>query len=220
MSRYVVMPKFHRVLPFVAVACLATLGGCKALTVPQGLAEQSTKMPVAKVDRGHMKFGEYEVHNIRRGWSKGGGISVGGLGASKKSRDFSFLLARGAESFTVTCKLQASSTSAGSITVDSSEQVLCDMASGETPWKIVLVGQGNKSVSGRLQKGEREIQISPAHGGAFGPRGYYIREGQEVAAVDVSKKFRTVWLRTELEAEVSLALATAATALMIYEEVA
>jgi len=51
----------------------------------------------------------------------------------------------------------------------------------------------------------------------FGPRGYYIREEQEVAAVDVRRRSKTVWVRNELEPKFALALAATCTALMLYD---
>ncbi|MEX1366861.1 MAG: hypothetical protein AB1Z98_27285 [Nannocystaceae bacterium] len=191
------------------------------MTVPSGLADDAVRMDVVKLDRRTMAFGDYQVQNIRRGWEGKGGLSIGGVSASQKRRDFSFLLTQGDVTVSVTCELEGSSTSVGSFKVDGNEQVLCDVASGSVPWKLVLVGEGNRKVRGSLRQGGREIQIQPAHStGWRAPRGYFVRDGQEVAAVDVGRKSRTIYLRNALAPDLVLALAASTTALMIYEEVA
>lgn len=210
-----------------ALASLLTLAGLGAacasrpLPIPADLANEAPKMEVVKLDRRNVNFGDYRVQNIRRGWEGSGGLSIGGVSAKQKRRDFSFLISQGERSINVACELKGESASVGSFKVDSSEQVLCDLASGGVPWKLVLVGEGNRKVRGSLRQGEREIQIQPGHGAGWrAPRGYFVRDGQEVAAVDVGRKSRAVYLRTGQDADTTFALAAATAALMIYEEVA
>ena len=60
----------------------------------------------------------------------------------------------------------------------------------------------------------------PAHGnGHRRARGYLIREGGDVAAADVGRRTRTMWLPKAAEPEETLALAGAEMALMLLEEV-
>lgn len=197
--------------------------GCAApLSVSPGLTESTVKLPGVKLDRKSINFGDYQVREIRRGWDKGGGISVGKFSAEKTSRDFSFVVAHGEVSMQVRCSLAEESAAVGSLVVDSSTQVVCDLnpSNAAAPWKALLVQQGNAPSQGRLQQGTRELQIVPAHGsGHQWSRGYLIREEGDVAAVDVRRKTRAMWLPKAAEPEVALALAGAEMALMLLEEV-
>ncbi|MBV1862275.1 MAG: hypothetical protein KUG77_27900 [Nannocystaceae bacterium] len=199
------------------VPLLLSLAACKALTVPPGLEASATKMPVERVDRKTMAFGAYNVTKVRRGMAVGGEGSIAGVKGKQDQRRFSFTLGRDGDSYVVTCKRKGSSVSVGDFAVDSKEAVECDVASGDMPWSITLAGEKKGEVRGHLQQGDRKIAIAPAHGGMFGPRGYYIREDQELAAVDVGRKSKTVWVRNELEPKFALALAATCTALMLYD---
>jgi|GEM_PF-2340045 len=199
------------------VPLLLPVLACKALTVPPGLEANATKMPVERVNRKTMAFGAYDVTNVRRGVALGGEGSIAGVKGEQDQRKFSFTLSRDGNSYLVNCKRKGSSVSVGDFAVDSKEAVQCDLSSGETPWSITLAGETKGEVRGHLQQGDRKVAIEPAHGGMFGPRGYYIREDQEVAAVDVGRKSKTVWVRNELEPKFALALAATCTALMLYD---
>lgn len=199
------------------VALLLPFSGCKALTVAPGLEANATKMPVKKVNRRTMAFGSYDVTEVRRGLTVGGEGSIGGVKGEQDQRRFSFTLRQDAASYVVNCKRKGSSVSVGDFAVDSKEAVRCDLADGDMPWSITLAGDRKGEVRGHLEQGERKVAISPAHGGLFGPRGYYIREDQEVAAVDVGRKSKTVWVRNDLEPQFALALAATCTALLLYD---
>ncbi|MGH1344158.1 MAG: hypothetical protein ACRBN8_21545 [Nannocystales bacterium] len=185
--------------------------------MPAGLEASATKMPVERVDRKTMAFGAYDVTEVRRGMAVGAEGGIGGVSGKQDQRRFSFTLQREGDSYAVTCKRKGSSVSVGDFAVDSKEAVECDLASGDAPWSITLAGEKKGEVRGHLRQGDRKISISPAHGGMFGPRGYYIREDQEIAAVDVGRKSKTVWVRNELEPKFALALAATCTALMLYD---
>ncbi len=201
---------------WVFVALLPCLG-CKPLTVAPGLEANATKMPVERIDRRTMAFGAYDVSEVRRGWTRGGSGSIGGIGGKQDRRRFSFTLHKDGHSYVVNCERKGSAVTVGDFAIDSKEAVRCDLADGDAPWTIVLSGERKGNVRGQLQQGERKVDISPAHGGLFGPRGYYIREDQELAAVDVGRKSKAVWVRNDLEPKLSLALAATCTALMLYD---
>lgn len=208
----------------VALLFAPALAGCagKPLAVSPGLTETTTKHVGQKVDRKSINFDDYQVREIKRGWDKGGGISVGGLSAERSKRDFSFSVAHGGVSMQVRCTLAEEAAGVGNITVQSASQVTCDLNPGNaaTPWKVLLVQQGNATSQGRLQQGTRELQIVPAHGsGHPWARGYLIREQGDIAAADVGRKTRAMWLPKQATPEESLALAGAAMALMLLEEV-
>jgi hypothetical protein len=196
---------------------LLPLTACKPLTVPPGLEANATKMPVERVNRKTMAFGQYDVTEVRRGWNLGMEGNAGPVKGEKDQRRFSFTLTRDATSYLVKCERKGSSVSVGDFAVDSKEAVACDLASGDTPWSIALSGERKGEVRGQLTQGDRAVEIIPAHGGPFGPRGYYIRDEQEVAAVDVGRKTRAVWVRNELEPDFALALAATCTALFLYD---
>lgn len=198
--------------------------GCagKPLAVSPGLTESTERLPGVKLDRKSIDFGDYQVREIRRGWDKGGGISVGGFSAAKTSRDFSFMVAHGEVSMQVRCTLAEEAAAVGSLVVDSEAQVICDLdpSNAAAPWKMLLVQKNDMPSQGRLQQGSRELQIVPAHGnGHWRARGYSIREEGDVAAADVGRKTRTMWLPKAAEPEVTLALAGTAMSLMLLEEV-
>lgn len=213
---------------FVRIASISLLGsalaGCagKPLAVSPGLTETTEKLPGVKLDRKSIDFGDYQVREIRRGWDTGGGVSVGGFSAAKSSRDFSFMVARGDVSMQVRCTLSEESAAVGNLTVSSEAQVSCDLnpSSAAAPWRVLLVQRNGQPSQGRLQQGTRELQIVPAHGnGHPRARGYLIREEGDIAAADVGRKTRAMWLPKAAEPEETLALAGAAMTLMLLEEV-
>lgn len=220
------MPTTHA-LPRIALtgALLGLLPlGCagKPLAVSPGLSESTVKVVGQKIDRKSINFGDYQVREMRRGWDTGGGVSVGGLSASQKSRDFSFMVAHGDVSMQVRCNLAQEAAAVGSFVVDSSAQVSCDLdpSNAAAPWKVLLVQKKSAPSQGRLQQGTRELEIVPAHGsGHRRARGYLVREEGDVAAVDVGRKTRTMWLPKAAPPEETLALAGTAMALMLLEEV-
>jgi len=201
-----------------------TLVGCagKPMAVSPGLTESTDKLVGQKIDRKSYNFGDYEVREIRRGWDKGGGISIGGFSAAKSSRDFSFMVAKGGISMQVRCTLAEEAAAIGNVTVNSSAQVTCDLnpSNASTPWKVILVQQQNAPSQGRLQQGTREVQIMPAHGsGHRRSRGYLIREGGDIAAADVGHKIWTMYVPKAAAPEEALALAGTAMTLMLLEQV-
>jgi hypothetical protein len=206
---------------FLALGLVST--GCAApMAVSPGLTESTVKLPGQKLDRKSINFGDYQVREIRRGWETGGGIKVGDFSAAKSSRDFSFMIAHGGVSMQVRCHLAEEAAAVGSLVVDANAQVLCDLnpSTASVPWKVILVQRNNMPSQGRLQQGARELQIVPAHGtGHSMSRGYLVREGGDVAAADVRRKTRAMWLPKDAEPEVSLALASTAMTLMLLEEV-
>jgi hypothetical protein len=214
----------RRLAPAMAVAIALAMTGCagKPIAVSPGLSETTVEHVARKVDRKSINFDDYQVREIRRGWDKGGGISVGGLSAAQSSRDFSFSVARGGISMQVRCNLAKEAAAVGNVVVDSSSQVMCDLnpSNAAAPWRVLLVQKRNAVAQGRLQQGARELQIVPAHGsGHAWSRGYLIREEGDVAAADVGRKTRAMWLPQQATAEESLALAGTAMALMLLEEV-
>ncbi len=203
---------------------LLATGGCagKPLQVSPGLTASTEKLPGVKIDRNSYNFGDYQVRGIRRGWEHGGEVSVGGLSAAKSDRDFSFMVAHGEASMQVRCTLSKESAAVGNLQVSSDEQVICDLdpSTAAVPWKLLLVQRNGQPAQGRLQQGTRELQIVPAHGsGHRRARGYSIREEGDIAAVDVGRKVRTMWLPTAAEPATVLALAGAEMTLMLLEEV-
>lgn len=216
------MPRSHA---FVRLALLSlALTGCagRPLPVSPGLAESTVQLTMVKVDRRSWNIGDYYVREIRRGWDKGGTVSLGQLSASKKTRDFSFSVTHGELSLQVRCNLTASSAGIGDLTVSDGQQVMCDLnpSNAAAPWKAILVERGSRDTQGRLQQGERELQVVPAHGSGFRPpRGYLIRQEGDFAAADVGRKTRTMWLPKAADANEALALAGAAVVLMLLEEV-
>ena len=201
---------------------LASTGCAAPLAVSPGLTESTVKLPAQRLDRKSINFGDYEVREIRRGWDTGGGIKIGDFSAAKSSRDFSFMVAHTGVSMQVRCHLAEEAAAVGSLVVDSAAQVTCDLnpSNATAPWKVILVQRNNAPSQGRLQQGTRELQIVPAHGsGHRMSRGYLIREGGDVAAADVGRKTRAMWLPKAAAPEESLALAGAAMSLMLLEEV-
>jgi hypothetical protein len=198
--------------------------GCagKPLAVSPGLVETTEPHHAQKIDRKSINFDDYQVREIRRGWDTGGGVSVGAFSAARTSRDFSFMVGKDGVSMQVRCNLAEEGAAVGDLVVESSAQVSCDLnpSNASAPWKVLLVQRNNAPSQGRLQQGPRELQIVPAHGnGHRRSRGYLIREEGDIAAADVGRKTRTMWLPKAADPEESLALAGTAMALMLLEEV-
>lgn len=213
---------------FVSIASISLLGwvlaGCagKPLAVSPGLTQTTQPLHGVKLDRKSLNFGDYQVREIRRGWDQGGGVRVGGFSAARNTRDFSFMVARGGVSMQVRCTLNQEAAAVGNLVVSSDQQVTCDLnpSNAAVPWKMLLVQRNGQPSQGRLQQGTRELQIVPAHGsGHRRARGYLIREEGDIAAADVGRKTRTMWLPTAAVPEETLALAGTAMTLMLLEEV-
>ena len=216
--------RLRRAGAWLAGSLLAVIAtGCAApIAVSRGLTESTVRLPAEKLDRKSINFGDYQVREIRRGWEHGGGVQVGLYSAARSRRDFSFMVGRGDVSMQVRCHLAEEGAAVGNMVVESTSQVTCDLnpSTAAVPWKVLLVQRNGAPAQGRLQQGTRELQIVPGHGsGHWGSRGYLIREGGDVAAADVGRRTRTMWLPTAAEPEESLALAGAAMTLMLLEEV-
>jgi len=214
--------RFFRILS-LSYLSLATIGCAYPIAVSPGLTQNTERFPLVKLDRKSWNFGDHQVREIRRGWEKGTSVSNGLASGSKKSRDFSFAMLHGDVSLQVNCKLTGSEATVLGFKVDDDEQVLCDLNPSDAtpPWKVVLVRRGAKNISGRMQQGEQELQIIPAHGsGHSGSRGYLIRHEGDIAAADVGgKKTRAMWLPKEAAPALRLALAGTSTLLMILEDI-
>jgi len=179
--------RFVRILS-ISYLSLVTIGCAYPIAVSPGLTQSTERFPLVKLDRKSWNFGDHQVREIRRGWEKGTTVSNGLASGSKKSRDFSFAMLHGDVSLQVNCKLTGSEASVIGIKIDDGEQVLCDLnpSNATLPWKVILVRRGAQDVSGRMQQGEQELQIIPAHGsGHSGSRGYLIRREGDLAAADV-----------------------------------
>ncbi len=209
------------IAPLFAAAIGTGMSGCagKPLQVSPVLSSSATRLAVTDHDRHSLSFGEYKAQQIKRGANVKLGLGIGGAAASKKMRNFSFAISQGDTSMQVDCKMTQSGGSSGGIGVSDPQQTLCDLGTEDAAWKVIIVARDKNTAQGRLQRGDREIQIRANHGGMFGARGYVLSEDQEIAAVDVGNKTRTVWLRDGLSADESLAFAAAATALMVYEDI-
>jgi hypothetical protein len=205
-----------------SLLALVAAGCARPLAVSPGLTESTVRLPAQKLDRKSINFGDHHVREIRRGWETGGGVQVGPYSAARSSRDFSFMVTRGDVSMQVLCHVTEESAAVDDMVVESTSWVICDLnpSSAGDPWKVILVHRDGTPSQGRLEQGTRELQIMPAHDSRhFGSRGYLIREGGDVAAADVGRKTRAMWLPTAAEPEESLALAGAAMTLMLLEEV-
>ena len=216
------MPTFRSI---TRVCCAAVLGLAAAacsypFAVSPGLAEKTTEIPVVKLDRKSWNIGEYQVREIRRGWEKTGGLSIGPVSGEKKQRDFSFQINHNGTSMRVNCDLSSGSSSIAGFTVDDGEQMTCDLnpADASAAWKVIIVARGTRNASGRLQQGDNELPIVSAHGsGHSQSRGYLIREEGDVAAADVRVATRRVWVPTEGEPSYNAAFVVASVTLMLYE---
>lgn len=209
-------PGLGSLLGLAAVGCAG-----RPLAVSPGLAEKATPFYAQKLDRKSIDFGDYQVREIRRGWQHSGTASVGPLSASAKSRDFSFTITHAGLSMQVKCGLSGTSAGVAGLAVKDDEEVGCTLnpSDASAPWNVALVRRGNAGVQGKLQQGERVLQIAPAHGsGHRRVRGYLIREEGDIAAADVGKKTRTMWLPKAGEGKDQLAIAGAAMALILHEE--
>lgn len=223
------MLHLRAVARFVTLSSITLLGmatlGCagRPLPVSPGLSESTQSLPMVKIDRKSWDFGDYHVREIRRGWDKEGSVSVGSFSASKKSRKFSFSVAHADVSVQVACELTAKEMGVGNVTMGSGDQIACTLApaDGAAPWALTLHRLGSdRMAEGKLEQGGRTLQVVPDRGTGFmPPRGYVIREEGEVAAADVGRKTRTMWLPKQAPPGDGLALAGTAMTLMLLEEV-
>ncbi len=200
---------------------LVALGCAAPLAVSPGLTKSTVRLPEQKLDRKSVNFGDYQVREIRRGWEHGGSVGIGPWSKARTKRDFSFMVAHGDVSMQVRCDLRTEGAAIGDAVIEHTWQVLCDLnpSTAATPWKVVLVERNGSGTSGRLQQGARELPIVPAHGSGHGmSRGFLIREQGDIAAADVGRTTRAMWLPEAAHPEESLALAGTAMALMMLEE--
>ncbi|MEM7154934.1 MAG: hypothetical protein AAF799_18955 [Myxococcota bacterium] len=188
-----------------------------------GLAEKTEEIPVVKLDRKSWNVGAYEVREIRRGWEKSGGISIGPVSGNQKQRDFSFQVNHSGTILQVRCELSSGSSAIAGFTVSDGEQMTCDLnpSDASAAWKVIIVARGTRNASGRLQQGDNEMPIVSAHGsGHSQSRGYLIRQEGDVAAADVRVATRRVWVPKEGETSFKVAYVGAAVTLMLFEELA
>jgi hypothetical protein len=214
------------------------------MALPTNLSVDVPKM----VCRGRQgfKFNEafdflpFQVRNVRRSWTT---IREGGaawLGAAKAKQRYEFTVDESGESggpaWEGRCavgaevvELELRKVFGGKLQIDlRSDQTLFGTLReriDREPWLLALgQGYGERALHGVLEKGDLIIEISAQHRLAQSPMpvmdaaGYLLTlRGEAVAAVEIINR-GAVWIHPGVEPEVRGALAAAATALLLHQD--
>lgn len=193
--------------------------GCAAgaKPAPEPLASNSHQYGVFHENRKSLSFGEYKVVDIRRKWKKQTLKSVFLKHYDESKQDFSFKMYRGDVLSTTTCHRETA-VAAG---IRDKEQLLCqiDGVPDGNPWNIVVAQGTGEGVTGRLIRSGVEIQIrGDRPTSVTRPRNFLFGSESEVAAVDTGPSSETIWMSTALDPHQQYAVAAAASALMVYDD--
>jgi hypothetical protein len=226
-----------------------SLGGCKVAHMALTKDFQSGSNALAVEGRSlsfiskSFHFGQYDVTDIHRGWTRGKGLSISKdsdskLSASeaKQKYEFSFNEPDRA-TWGVQCatqagwsKLETKGFLGGGFGIEfsSHRQLVCalDQDGGVKLSKLVMAQSADETaLDGIMTDGATRIDISPTHKldttplQVSEPTGYFFHiNGRTVGAVEVINK-GTVWINNSVTPETRSALAAASAVLLLYQDV-
>lgn len=226
------------------------LGGCQVahMALPQGLESESSALAVKGLGSSFItktiKFGPYQVTDIRRGWTKGSGFSI-----SSGSTEFSSSKAKQKYEFSVSgpdrgkwnaqcatganwSQLETQGFLGGKFGIEFSanQQLICNLKpeGGGKESKLFMsrsARAGEDALRGVMIDGATRIDVSATLMIAQSPlklndpTGYIFHVGgRPVGAVEVFNK-GTVWLDNSVTPEVRSALAATAVVMLLYQDI-
>ena len=225
-----------------------SLSGCKVahMALPQNMQNESSELTVEGrallILRKSFQFGPYNVTNVHRGWTRGGGFSLSGgsasFSSSKAKQKYEFSVNESDRpTWEVQCATGAKWNEAGlkgflggglSMEFSSSKQLVCTLKQegGEKVAKLVMAQSANEmALQGIMTDGDTQIDISVTHKLAGTPlklgepTGYSFHiGGRPVGAVEVINK-GTVWLNNSVTPETRSALAATSAVLLLYQDI-
>lgn len=204
------------------------------MELPETLAT-AERMPVEGRQglqwRQRVRFGPYDVHQLRRSWTRG--RDRGGPDAVQRDRrqEYSFTLREaGADRWTVSCLSSLRTLSIDVHTVEirpeDESALYCNLQSLEDPdeaWELELQERHERPLTGTLSRGAERLQVVGTNRAERSlplgsTTGYELREaGQVIGAVEVINN-GAVWLPGGLEPERRTVLSAASAALLLLEE--
>ncbi len=239
---------FHQRSFPLYVVCMAMLLflACHTarMLVPGDLAKVAEEMKVEGRQRFTLKesftFGPYNVKNVHRGWTKATTIGFFGFSETKAKQSFEFTLqpAEG-ESWQGKCAtgvnredLKIKDFLGGTLDWGISNEItfLANLLQegAKQPWRLVMSDLGSSKkpqFKGILTDGEQKFAVESTHRfqgspiPSSDPIGFLISvDGEVITAVEVINK-GAVWMQPSLSGALRDALAAAAAALLLYDDI-
>jgi hypothetical protein len=230
-------------LLFILVTGLS-LSGCKVahMAIPKNLQSGTSKLAVEgrslSIFSKSFRFGSYEATNIHRGWTKGKGVSIEGLSVSGAEQKYEFSVSElDRTPWDVQCtteadwsKLETKGLLGGGFGIEfsSNQQLVCILKQeGVKKASELVMAQSIEDdvFQGAMSKGAARIEVSATHKldttslKMKKATGYLFQmEGRPVGAVEVINK-GTVWLDNSVAPDTRSAIAAAAAAMLLYQNV-
>lgn len=226
-----------RIFPYLGcVAVLGLLLGCEAARVAVPSELQGVERVPVEGRQGwrqnqRIRFGDYETTSLDRSWVKGKDFKFSAYESAKRREQFGFVLAEsGRERLGASCEATLSRRALRSDAVDvelrNRSAVFCSLfPSGEAArdWTLSLEESGERPLNGELNVGGRSYVVEGTRALAGGlpageTSGYTIsRGGQAIAVVEVIGNGSVV-ISPKCSSDERANLATAATALLLVED--
>jgi len=225
---------------FLAVAMTTLISGCRTarMAIPPGLTT-IPEMPVEglqgwKFFNERFSFGPYEADDISRGWTSKTSLGFMGYSKNKAKQNYEFTLtnldthnANVAQCSTgVNWQDIESMVLGGTLSVNIQARTVfaCSFKSNASTWQLIMgEGTNDGTLSGELTDGVSHIEISGTTKLAGTPlplietAGYNFRMGgMNIAAVEIINQ-GAVWIVPGLSEDQKMAVATAASALLLYQ---
>ena len=221
-----------------------SLSGCQPahMALPQDLQGESSELAVegrfALIIKKSFQIGPYNVNNVHRGWTKGGGFSIAGYRSSEAKQEYEFSINEPDRTkWAVQCatvadwsQLEMEGFLGGKLTAEltSKQQLVCTMTKngGKKPSKLVMTQSADDTaLNGVMTDGATQIDLSATHKLAETsfqvgePTGYVFHiKGSPVGAVEVINQ-GTVWLNNSVTPEIRSALVVTSAVLLLYQDV-
>jgi hypothetical protein len=239
--------KWRRLLPLFAGVALS---GCQVahMALPDDLQNETSELAVEGrsllIFKDSFQFGPYQVADVHRGWTRGGGhsLSIGEteFGSSEAEQKYEFAVnEQESPARIVRCattadwsQMETEGFLGGRFGVEfsSNQQLVCILKQngGGKPAKLVMsrsASANETALQGIMVDGATRIDISGTHGldstplQVSTPTGYIFQiGGRSVGAVEVINA-GTVWLDNSATPETRSTLAAASAVLLLYQDI-
>jgi hypothetical protein len=228
----------YRCLPLLAgVLGVLSLTGCQTvrMNVPESLAG-SERMQVSGrqgfMIKQTLRFGPYQTTRVERSWTRGRGIEIRPVEASRRDQRYAFILRDGETDLVeVRCEVRLSRLTIEVGSVDVSPADRSGLRCALTPpdgglddsWRLELSESHDRPLAGTLvgSRGALEVRGTNRIDGALplgSTSGYRIDQGgRTLAAVEVINR-GAVWMDGDLGADERVVVAATAAALLLLED--
>ena len=220
------------------------LSGCTVahMALPEGTQSASRELPVEGLGllivRNYFDFAPYRVTDVRKGWTKGQGWSIGGYSSSKAKQKYEFSVTEpGRATWDVICTARADWNKADlqgflgngvslEFSYDRSLDCLMKQEGDEKVSRLFMAQSASELVmNGIMKVGATRIDIAVTYNFDFtpvrsgDPTGYIFSIGDRfVGAVEVIN-MGTVWMHNAATPETRSAVAVASAVLLMHQDI-